>query len=250
MSETTSRALVRQGPMAVDRPDDSLASVMSIIERAAKDSSIDVDKMDRLLGMAERMEARRAEKEFNGAFVSLQTRMSKVKATRAVPNDDGTVRYTYAPLEAIMDQMRPEAEQLGFAMSFSEAPSVEGKITAVFILRHVGGHKESFPYTVRIGQGPPKTSDSQKDGSAHMYARRGAVCAALNVIVTGMDADARNEGGVVSKEQADDLRRRVRETASDEAAFLKFSGAKTFEEISTSKFCILDQALRRKERTV
>jgi hypothetical protein len=66
-----------------------------------------------------------------------------------------------------------------------------------------------------------------------------------------MDDDPRVEGDAdpITPAQAEDLRRRVRETASNEPAFLKFAGAPTYEMITKGNYGRLDENLRRKERT-
>ena len=112
---------------------------------------------------------------------------------------------------------------------------------------HRGGHERSNPYSVRIGSGPPGCSESQADGSAHSYAKRGALCDALNIVVHGIDNDARMEGGKVTAEQAEELERRAQLTNSNIAAFLKLAGATKFAEIPATKYDLLDDMLKRKE---
>lgn len=202
---------------------------------------------EQLVKLSEHMEDRQAEKEFAAAFKALQSEMTRVKATKPVPNNDGSVRYNFAPYEEIMEQVRPLLEKHGFTVSFS-TDFAEGRLIKSCTLQHVGGHSKVNKFAVRIGSGPPKASEAQADGAASTYAKRFALCDALN-IVCEKDSDARAEGGVISKAQADDLRRRVRETASNEADFLKFAGAATFEQIMEGRYATLDAALRRKEKT-
>ena len=56
---------------------------LAMIERAARDPSIDVDKLDRLLQMRERENARVAEQAFNAALADAQTEMNPVAAVAA-----------------------------------------------------------------------------------------------------------------------------------------------------------------------
>jgi hypothetical protein len=57
---------------------------MQLIERVARDPSIDVDKLDRLLIMRERENARLAEQAFSAALAAAQTEMAPI-ATVIVP---------------------------------------------------------------------------------------------------------------------------------------------------------------------
>lgn len=213
-----------------------------------------------LVKLSEHMEDRTAERDFNAAFVALQREMPRVQATKPVPNNDGTVRYRFAPYEEIMEQVQPYLFKHGFTVSFSTRYE-EGRLIKTCILAHSNGHSRSNDFAVRIGSGPPKATETQADGAAGTYAKRFALCDALNIVVRGIDNDAANEGGKITKEQAAALRKRVAETASDEGAFLKYAkspvadGAseadivKAYESIPETMFGTLDVTLRRKERT-
>jgi hypothetical protein len=113
-------------------------------------------------------------------------------------------------------------------------------------LQHIGGHSKANKFAVRIGSGPPGATETQSDGAASTYAKRGALCDALNIVIDH-DDDARAEGGAITQEQAEELARRVNETNSNKEAFLKFAHAKSFAEISESVYPILDDFLRKKE---
>src|SRR6185295_8599860 len=115
-------------------------------------------------------------------------------------------------------------------------------------LQHVDGHHHTNKFAVRIGSGPPKATETQADGAASTYAKRGALCDALNIVVEH-DDDARAEGGTITADQAKDLKKRVLATGSDEKFFLQFAGAATYEAIPAAKLGLLDAQLRRKEKT-
>lgn len=225
--------------------------------RAIMDRGVTADNVQafgELVKVYERMEDRKLERaakaEFNKAFVLMQAEIPTVQATKPVVDKQGNVKFKIADFEDIDAQARPILQRHGFTVSFSEGESQQpGKITKVCHLRHVGGWQQLNPYTVRIGSGPPGATESQADGSAHSYAKRGALCDALNIIIGHQDEDARVDGGPITPEQAASLRKRVRETGSNEPAFLKFAGAAKFEEIPAAKYSILDENLRRKERT-
>lgn len=189
-----------------------------------------------------------AKMAFNSDFCLLAGEMHKVKATKTIPGKDGRVRSTFAPFEEVDKQLRPIALKYGFTYTFSEGAFQQGKVTKICTVMHKGGHERSNPYSVRIGQGPPGCSESQADGSAHSYAKRGAICDAFCIIVTGMDNDARLEGAMITSEQVADLKARVKATSSDEKAFLKFAQAPTYETITSTKWAILDEFLAKKAR--
>jgi hypothetical protein len=85
--------------------------------------------------------------------------------------------------------------------------------------------------------------------SGHAYARRGAIEAGLALRIIGAREDAGVQAGVLTEAQADELERRVKETNSDVAAFLRFAGnVRKFSEIAASRYDDLDQMLTRKEQ--
>lgn len=188
-----------------------------------------------------------AEKQFVEAFVRLQAETPNVQATKAVPNNDGSIRYKFAPFEDLMAQVQPMLQKHGFTVSFSSRMDT-ARVVSTCILQHVGGHKRSNEFSVRTGKGPPGSSDAQADGAAATYAKRFALTEALNIVVSHLDDDARNEGGPITAEQAASLAKRVVSTGSDAKAFLKYAGAETYEEISSVKYDMLDSLLKRKEK--
>lgn len=240
-------SLVPQGTTAVDRPRavPSVADMLqAVIERGV--SQENVAAVGEIVKLYERMEDKKAEREFAQAFVALQAEMPAVKALRAVPNRDGSTRYNFAPYEEIMDQIAPMLKRHGFTVTFS-TDFGEGRLIKTCTLQHVGGHSKSNKFAVRIGSGPPGATDTQADGAASTYAKRFALCDALNIQID-KDSDARAEGGAITADQAEELERRVAETNSNVAAFLKFAGATKFSEIPATKYDLLDSHLSRKER--
>jgi hypothetical protein len=203
--------------------------------------------MKAVMDMRRELKAEQSKSEFNRAFVALQKDLPAIQATKPVPNNDGTVRYKFAPFEELMKVIQPYLTRHGFSVTFNSR-SDEGRLCEICTLIHEGGHERSNEFSVRIGKGPPGSSETQADGAAMTYAKRGALCNCLNIVIE-KDDDARNIGTRITPEQAKSLRERVQATASDEKAFLKYAGAATFEDIETGMFATLDSNLRRKEKT-
>jgi hypothetical protein len=203
-----------------------------------------------LVLLSEHMEDRKAKSEFAADFMALQAELPRVQATKVIPDKNGNMRSSFAPFEEIDTQLRPIAQRHGFTYSFSEGLFQAGKITKICTVLHRCGHERSNPFSVRVGNGPPGCSEAQADGAAHSYAKRGALCDAFNIVVHGIDNDARLEGDTmtpVSKAQADELERRAKMTNSNLPAFLKLAGSATFAGIPASKYEMLDGMLRKKE---
>ncbi len=202
--------------------------------------------LESLVGLYDRMQVKNAEREFNQAFAKLQSELSSVNATRQVPNKDGSVRYRFAPYEDIMETVKPVLIANGFALSFTTRFMEGGRMVSICTLRHVGGFSQSNEFAVRIGGGPPGSTETQADGAAKTYAKRGALCDALNIVVEH-DDDARMIGQPIGEALAADLMARVKACGADREAFLKYAGANSFSEISDERWPVLDELLKRKE---
>lgn len=201
------------------------------------------------LGMIKDLLAMNAERKFATAFVTLQGEIPKVMATRAVPNNDGTVRYNFAPYEEIMATVSPLLSKHGFTITFST--EYDGpRIVKLCELQHESGHKKVNKFAVRIGSGPPKANESQADGAAGTYAKRQALCDCLNIVIEH-DSDARAESAEpITAAQAEELERRVALIdGSNHAKFLQFAGgAARYADIPASEYPRLDEFLQSKER--
>jgi ERF superfamily len=265
-----SRAL--SGPVVMSA-DDPLQSVMTMMQGVLSGDLTEqkVAALDKLTGLMERFEAKRNERFFNEAFVALQREMPKVQANRPVMNSEksgGGLRYKFAPYEDIMAQVQPFLMKHGFTVSYSQR--YDGpRIIVKCVLRHAKGHHVENECAVRIGKGPPGATETQGDGAASTYAKRFALCDALNIVIGkdtdgGQDDDASVDGANITKEQADDFRRRVKAAKLDEFVFLSAAQAgdlspdsataeqvyAAYESIPASMWVELDTRLKRKEQRV
>lgn len=232
-----STALIEQNPIA-DLLQKCVATGVTADNAAA---------MRELAGLYKDMEDRAAAKAFAAAKVALQAELPTVLAKKEIKSKDGTVRSKYAPYEHIMAAIDPYLVRHGFSVSFDIEVEDGGKrLMAICKLTHIAGHTETNKFSVRVGQGPPGTSEAQADGSARTYARRGALCDALNIVIDH-DDDARNLGGFITAKQAASLRARVKATDTEEWRFLKFAGAQSFETIHSARYASVDEELLKKE---
>lgn len=208
--------------------------------QAVVDGNLDAEKLSVLKDLL----ALNAARQFNEAFNALQTEMPILVATTIIPN-----RGKYLKYEDMWKHVGPLLTKHGFSVSYSNS-YVENRIIEICHLSHIGGHTRSNSFAVRLGG--RADSETQADCKAATTAKRNALCNAINATIqqdclTSED-DAAIEGGPVTKEQAEELERRVALTNSNVAAFLKFAGAKTFAEIPSGRYQVLDAFLEKKER--
>lgn len=238
-------------PLDVVRPQPTVADMLSaVIERGV--TAENVAAVGELVKLYERMEDKKAEKEFAAAFVALQSELPTIMGGRPIPDKNGNVKFRYANFEDIDAVVRPICLRNGFTYAFRETGMESGRVTVAMTLQHSGGHSREIPYSVRIGSGPPGANESQADGSGHSYAQRGALESGLALRIVGAREDAKMEGGPISEEKAFELERRVKEMNLPRDAFLKFAGVAgvdSFAKIPTESLPRLEEFLSKKAKS-
>ncbi len=229
---------------ATESPEPSVALMLQkVIDGGI--TADNVSALEALVGLYDRMQAKNAEREFAAALIDLQGETSSVQATKAVDEKpDGTVRYRFAPYQEIMRTVKPMLSRYGFSVTFDTEHNGD-RLTSICTLMHRSGHSRQNRFSVRYS-GPPGTSPAQGDMSTKSYAKRGALCDCLNIVVEH-DDDARMIGQPIGTALAEDLEARVKAVGADREAFLKCAGASKFEDISDEKWKMLDAMLKRKE---
>lgn len=228
------------------RPEPQEPSVGMLLAEILR-GGISTDNMavvERMISLKERTDQRQAEKDFAAAFADLQADTPSIVATGTIKGKDGSVRSSFAPYERIMEQVQPLLKRHGFTVSF-DSEIADGRVKVTCKILHRGGHSQSNSFAVRIGQGPPGASEAQSDGAANTYAKRGALCQALNIVIDH-DTDARAEGSPITQQQADELRELCELVKADRAKFLKLAEADTFEEIKSVDLAMLTETLERR----
>jgi hypothetical protein len=223
--------------------------LQSVVERGVTAENVAV--MEQLIGLKERMDAKQAEKDFAAAFVKLQADMPRIEPTRGIPDKFGKVKFQYAPFEEIMRKVRPLLTQHGFTLTF-DSDFADGRVTVTCKLQHVCGHKTETRHAARVGSGPINSSEAQADGAAQTYAKRYALCSALNIVIEhDTDAEsAKNQGDFITTKQAAELRERCEELGANKPMLLAIAGAANFEEIYSCHLDLLHRQLDAKQKTL
>jgi hypothetical protein len=175
MTETAVIAQIKGPAMALPavQPDEGSA-ILSMIERAARDPAVDLDKMERLFAMHERIEQRRAETAFNAAMASAQAEIGPV--VKNVRNTHTNSKY--ADLDAVYDVVQPIVTKHGFGKSFGTGHSERGDgfVKMVCDVTHTGGfckrYESDIPIDAAGSQGKVNKTPIQAFGSTTTYGRR------------------------------------------------------------------------------
>lgn len=185
----TDLIIPEQRKQVAPQPSQQDTNIMAVISRAAADPSCDIDKMERLLQMHERMQDKAAAAEFNAAMARMQCEMPTV--FEGATNTH--TKNTYATLDDINRAVKSVMQAHGFAVTFKVVHVAAG-VSVTGILMHSAGHREETTLLLPIDTGPGR-STVQAVGSSVTYGKRYVMCALLN-ITTG---DAVDDDGAGAK---------------------------------------------------
>jgi hypothetical protein len=222
------------------------SSLMEVISRAASDPSTDVDKLERLLGMYERITGREAETAFNDAMNAAQEEMRPIAADAHNPQ----TKSRYASYAALDNALRPTYTRHGFSLSFNtEDGAPADHIRVVCRVAHRQGHKEhahlDMPADGKGAKGGDVMTKTHATGAAITYGKRYLLGMIFNIAV-GEDKDGNAPTRFVTAQQADQIEKLLTDTGANREAFLKYIGAGAVAEIPAQKFQGAMSALNRK----
>jgi len=186
-----SNELVEREPNNAPAVASESVTILSIIQHAASSPEVDIDKMERLLVMHERMQSRQAETAYSEALSAMQIVLPEIKERGGIKNREGKTQSTYALWEDINDAIKPVLSEFGFALSFRIDSSAGIKVTGV--LSHKAGHKEMTDILLPADVSGSK-NNVQAIASSVSYGKRYTAGALLNLTSRGEDDDGKAAG--------------------------------------------------------
>lgn len=224
------------------------AAILQVIERAARDPNIDIDKMERLLQMQERIVARQAKVAYADALARLQPTLPIIGERGAIKNGSGNVQSKYALWEDIVGVITPLLAAQGFSLSFRTG-NKDGKIQVTGVLTHSAGHSEETMLDL-----PADTSGSknavQAVASSVSYGKRYTAGALLNLRTGELDDDGRGGKDIeyLSDEQVANLEALITEVGANKKAFLAWLKADSLNKIQACSYTECVKALEAKRK--
>lgn len=169
---------------------DQPATMLSIIARAASDPSVDIDKLERLLAMKERMDAKTAEQAFNDSMNAAQAEV------RAIGWDkqNGQTHSAYVTYAKMDGAVRPIYIRHGFSLSFDTGePANPQEVRFLCYVSHKDGHTRTYkvdmPADGKGAKGNDVMTRTHAFGSATSYGRRYLLKMIFNIVEAAEDDD-------------------------------------------------------------
>jgi hypothetical protein len=215
--------------------------IMDVIARAARDPNVDIDKMERLLQMQERIQARDAKIAFTEALATMQPLLPiidrrgriVIKGKDSKP-DQSTA---FARWEDISIAITPILSAHGFSLSFRPGVTAEGRVTMTAVLRHRAGFEDEATVILPHDSSGSKNA-VQAVGSSNSYGKRYAATAILNIVTIGEDDDGQKAGDAdpVSDAQLAALRKALEDGGRDVAKFCQYAKIAALPDLPASRF--------------
>ena len=230
---------------------DSPSTVLALIERVALDPHADVEKLERVMAMYERLKAKEAEFAYNAAKGRILRKLARIKIVKnrsvlyevekGKPQQGTYEAFKYAPLEEIDKHLRPLLAEEDMDLSYSDEPREGGDILIRGRLGHLpGGHYEDS-----FMPAPPDTtggkSDVQAVGSTNSFLRRYVACNIFNIVVVGDDDNG--TGGTIDEAQTKTILGLLKK-AKGGPKFLKYMKAQSIEEAGSLEAAVATIAAR------
>src|SRR6516165_9520708 len=131
-------AHVRSDGTAVRRGEPE--SFTQMVERVIRDPSIDIARLQQILEMKERMDARSAEQAFDVNLNAVQQDLEPVRRDA----DNPQTRSKYATYKALDQAVRPVYTKHGFGLSFDTGELDKENMVRVLCYVSCAGHRRTY----------------------------------------------------------------------------------------------------------
>lgn len=243
----------RENGAVIAAPQDALNEqtvLLQVIARAAGDQTVDLERMERLLGMHERLVAKQAERDFIEAMAHFKADPPKILKDRTVriPTDKGVIEYKHASLGAVVDAAIAGLGAVGISHRW-DLDRKDGRIHVTCVLTHLGGHS-----TRTTLDGAPddsgKKNGIQQTASTITYLERYTLLAA-----TGLATEEDDDGGggkdtpeKISEKQKADLNALIDEVKADRARLFAYLKITSLDDIPVANFDAVCKTVSAKRR--
>ena len=232
-------------------PSDSPSTILALIEQIALNPDADVEKLERMMAMYERLKAKEAELAYNAAKGRILKKLASIKIVKnrsvlhefeqGKPQKGAYEAFKYAPLEEIDKHLRPPLAEEDMDLSYSDEPREDGGIVIRGRLKHLpGGHYEDSFMPAPLDTTGGK-SNVQAVGSTNSYLRRYVACNIFNIVVVGDDDDG--TGGTIDEAQAKTILELIKK-AKVGPKFLKYMKARSIAEAGSLEAAVATIAAR------
>jgi hypothetical protein len=247
--------MIVQGDIVTALPQQNSSSLapmdplVAMIERAARDPSIDLERMERLLQMQERAQVRQAATSYAEALAAMQGELPVIKERGSIKiGTDATKWQKYALWEDINEQIKPVLSKHGFFLSFRTGRE-DNVIIVTAVLTHKGGHSESTTMHLPIDATVGKNA-VQAVGSSTSYGKRYTASALLNLTSRGEDNDGNGASvaACATAQQVQEIEKLLGNNMDKIVALMKFLGVESLADMTVATYERAKRSIEAKQK--
>lgn len=257
-TESAGGTLVRSGKPPVrtiaerDVPEEGEPTVGRLLQLALEKGT-NVEQLERLIALHERVSNRNAAIEFAEAMAKFQADCPPIthsKKAKITTSSGGGYEYTYAELDAIARAVNPILARHGLSYSWDTSINEKGWLHCTCTVRHINGHvAPPANFSLPTDSNNPGMSAQQKVASATTFAKRQSLIAALGITTSDDDYDG---GGAsvdprpISAKQLQEIEELVTDAQPDLPKFLAHLGVEDLKQLPASRYREAVSFLRQK----
>ncbi len=168
--------------------------LLETVMRAVADPSIDPARLKEFLEIGERLEARRAEQQFNDAMAVLQPKLPKIAKNGLIVYKEGKKGTAFAKWDDIYRACMPLLAEHGFTTAFTSDLQNGNALKVTMTVKHTGGHKDYGSLTVPWLDTGGSKSPAQAAASSFTLAERHVFTKYFNILTEEVDDDGSGRG--------------------------------------------------------
>jgi hypothetical protein len=236
-------------------------AVLALIERAARDPAISVERMQQLFALKKNIDADYAERAFNAAMAAAKAEIGPIFKTKVVDfvskRTGERTHYRYETLDGVAAVIDPVFGRHGLSYRFraTQTPggqNTSGKVKVACILTHEAGHSEENSLEASEDHSGSK-NPIQAIASTATYLQRQTLKLACGLAAADVDDDGRGAGEgeppfAMGADEIVYIETLLRDTDSDSAKFLETIGAETIGDFTAEQYKRAIALLNEKKR--
>lgn len=237
-----------QGQVSVLPTQTETAAILGMIERVARDPSVNMDKMMQLMSWRKETIADQRRAEFDEAMSGAKAEIPVINKNREVDftSQKGRTHYKYEDLAEIARVVSPILAKHGLSYRYRVTSNVNEPVTVTCIVSHRAGHFEEVTLTGGRDESGNKNS-IQAVASTLTYLQRMTLKAALGLAASDDDDGKASEAAdIITLEQVEELVALADEVGADKEAFCRYFKVDGFAHITTKDFPRAVAALNKK----
>ncbi len=225
------------------------SALMAVLSKALDNPAFDVEKMERLLVMYERIADAKKETAFNAAMADCQKAMGPVSADASNPQTNSK----YASYAKLDKAVRPIYTGFGFALSFDEGTAEKpDHVRVLCYCTHREGHKVTYHADMPADglglKGNAAMTKTHATGSAKTYGKRYLLKDIFNIAVGEGDTDGNGTITRISEKQVADIEALITEVNAKRDAFMRYYKLAKLEDIPVASYATIVKSLEAKRR--